>query len=214
MARWAASAWSWRRTATTRPIRIAGRAGRKSPRSLELLPPLPGGSAVTVEPGGAVELSGPPEDGVVAAIAAMNSDQAVLRKAFADAGLGLVFLGADPLRSPKRINPGARYRAMEQFFAASHSGEAGAAMMTSTASIQVNVDAGPQAGWAARVRLAHALGAHDDRDRRELADAGRRVHRLGLHPAVGVGPDGLGALRADPGRQRRRPGHRLGALRA
>ncbi|EUA24680.1 glutamate-cysteine ligase 2 family protein [Mycobacterium xenopi 3993] len=31
-------------------------------------------------------------------------------------------------------------------------------MMTSTASIQVNVDAGPQTGWAARVRLAHALG--------------------------------------------------------
>jgi glutamate--cysteine ligase len=125
---------------------------------LELLPPLPGGGAVTVEPGGAVELSGPPEDGVVAAIAAMNNDQAVLRKAFADSGLGLVFLGADPLRSPRRINPGARYRAMEQFFAASDSGEAGAAMMTSTASVQVNLDAGPQAGWAARVRLAHALG--------------------------------------------------------
>ena len=125
---------------------------------LGLLPPLPGGSAVTVEPGGAVELSGPPEDGVVAAIAAMNNDQAVLRKAFADSGLGLVFLGADPLRSPQRINPGARYRAMEQFFAASDSGEAGAAMMTSTASVQVNLDAGPQAGWAARVRLAHALG--------------------------------------------------------
>ena len=47
---------------------------------------------------------------------------------------------------------------MEQFFAASDSGEAGAAMMTSTASVQVNLDAGPQAGWAARVRLAHALG--------------------------------------------------------
>ena len=31
-------------------------------------------------------------------------------------------------------------------------------MMTSTASVQVNLDAGPQAGWAARVRLAHALG--------------------------------------------------------
>jgi glutamate--cysteine ligase len=125
---------------------------------LELLPPLPCGSAVTVEPGGAVELSGPPEDGVVAAIGAMNSDQGVLRKAFANAGLGLAFLGADPLRTPKRVNPGARYRAMEQFFAASHSGEAGAAMMTSTASVQVNLDAGPQAGWPARVRLAHALG--------------------------------------------------------
>lgn len=119
---------------------------------------LPGGSNITVEPGGAVELSGPPADGVLPAIAAMRTDQAVLGSAFADAGLGLVFLGADPLRPPARINPGARYRAMEQFFAASHSGAAGAAMMTSTASIQVNLDAGPRAGWAARVRLAHALG--------------------------------------------------------
>jgi glutamate--cysteine ligase len=125
---------------------------------LEHLPELPAGSAVTVEPGGAVELSGPPADGTSAAIDPMNRDQAVLRSAFADAGLGLVFLGADPLRPPKRINPGARYRAMEQFFRSSRSGEAGAAMMTSTASIQVNVDAGPQDGWAARVRLAHALG--------------------------------------------------------
>ncbi len=124
---------------------------------LALLPPLPGGSRVTVEPGGAVELSGPP-DCIVAAIGAMHADQTVLRSAFGDAGLGLVSLGADPLRPPKRVNPGPRYRAMEQFFGASESGAAGAAMMTSTASVQVNLDAGPQAGWAARVRLAHALG--------------------------------------------------------
>jgi glutamate--cysteine ligase len=125
---------------------------------LDALPALPGGSRITVEPGGAVELSGPPADGVVPAIDGMRRDQAVLQPAFAEAGLGLVFLGADPLRPPRRINPGARYRAMERFFATSHSGEAGAAMMTSTASIQVNVDAGPRDGWAARVRLAHALG--------------------------------------------------------
>jgi glutamate--cysteine ligase len=124
----------------------------------EQLPALPGGSAVTVEPGGAIELSGQPEDGIVAAIGSMSNDQAVLRKAFADAGLGLVFLGADPLRTPKRVNPGARYVAMEDFFTSSDSEAAGARMMTSTASVQVNVDAGPQAGWAARVRLAHALG--------------------------------------------------------
>jgi glutamate--cysteine ligase len=122
------------------------------------LPALPGGSALTVEPGGAVELSGPPAAGATPAIDAMNRDQIVLRSGFADAGLGLVFLGADPLRPPKRVNPGPRYRAMEKFFAATESGEAGAAMMTSTASVQVNLDAGPQAGWAARVRLAHALG--------------------------------------------------------
>jgi len=122
------------------------------------VPSLPGGSAVTVEPGGAVELSGPPLDGPLPAINAMTADRAVLRSAFGRAGLGLVLLGADPLRPAMRVNPGARYRAMEQFFAASHSGAAGAAMMTSTASVQVNLDAGPRAGWAARVRLAHALG--------------------------------------------------------
>jgi glutamate--cysteine ligase len=122
------------------------------------IPPLPGGSAITVEPGGAVELSGPPMDQPMAAIAAMTADRAVLRSAFAQAGLGLVLLGADPLRPAKRVNPGDRYRAMERFFTASQTGDAGAAMMTSTASVQVNLDAGPRDGWADRVRLAHALG--------------------------------------------------------
>jgi glutamate--cysteine ligase len=122
------------------------------------LPPLPGGSVVSVEPGGAVELSGPPLCGAVAAIEAMVVDQAVLRSAFAAAGLGLVLLGTDPLRPARRVNPGARYAAMEQFFVASHCAVAGAAMMTSTASIQINLDAGPRSGWAARVWLAHALG--------------------------------------------------------
>jgi glutamate--cysteine ligase len=122
------------------------------------LPALPGDSAVTVEPGGAVELSGPPADGPLPAITAMAADRAVLTAAFAEAGLGLVLLGADPLRPPKRINPGRRYQAMERFFAESGTAEAGAAMMTSTASVQVNLDAGPRDGWAGRVRLTHALG--------------------------------------------------------
>jgi glutamate--cysteine ligase len=122
------------------------------------LPSLPGGSKVTVEPGGAVELSGPPLPGPLAAIDAMTADRAVLRAAFARAGLGLVLLGADPLRPPLRVNPGARYRAMETFFTTSRTGAAGAAMMTSTASVQINLDAGPRDGWADRVRLAHALG--------------------------------------------------------
>lgn len=120
--------------------------------------PMPGGSPITVEPGGAVELSGPPEDSVVAAIASMRADRTVLNEAFSEHGLGLVLLGADPLRPPQRVNPGDRYRAMEKFFAASGTVDAGAAMMTSTASVQVNLDAGPRSGWADRVRLAHALG--------------------------------------------------------
>src|ERR1700682_2607473 len=78
------------------------------------VPPLPGGSAITVEPGGAVELSGPPMDEPVAAIAAMMADRAMLRSAFAHAGLGLVLLGADPLRPAQRGNPGDRHKAVEE----------------------------------------------------------------------------------------------------
>jgi glutamate--cysteine ligase len=122
------------------------------------LPQLPGGSLVTVEPGGAVELSGPPKADTAGAVSAMASDRAVLRAAFAQNGLGLVLLGADPLRPAGRVNPGARYSSMEQFFRDSGTGDAGAAMMTSTASVQVNLEAGPRSGWADRVRLAHALG--------------------------------------------------------
>lgn len=126
--------------------------------TIAALPLLPGGSVVTVEPGGAVELSGPPSADPVAAISAMASDRAALRASFAHAGLGLVLLGADPVRPAARVNPGARYHAMEHFFRASQTGAAGAAMMTSTASVQVNLEAGPRAAWADRVRLAHALG--------------------------------------------------------
>lgn len=121
-------------------------------------PALTGGSAITVEPGGAVELSGPPCVDVVSAISGMTADRRVLNTYFAEHGLGLVLLGTDPLRPTQRVNPGARYQAMEQFFAATGTGAAGAAMMTSTASMQLNVEAGPRAGWADRVRLAHALG--------------------------------------------------------
>jgi glutamate--cysteine ligase len=122
------------------------------------VPALPGGSRITVEPGGAVELSGPPATGPWAAITALQADRAVLRAVFERRGLRLVLLGADPVRPTQRVNPGLRYQAMEAFFAASGSAAPGAAMMTSTASVQVNLDAGPRDGWAQRVRLAHALG--------------------------------------------------------
>jgi len=97
------------------------------------LPVLPGGSAVTVEPGGAVGLSGS-ADGPQAAIALLCVDWELVRTAFAESGLGLALLGADPRRP------------------------SGVAMTTSTASVRVNLHAGPRPDWAARVRLAYALG--------------------------------------------------------
>src|SRR3954449_777957 len=45
---------------------------------LDGLGPLPGGSRVTLEPGGQVELSGPPLAGVAAAVAPLRADRAAL----------------------------------------------------------------------------------------------------------------------------------------
>ena len=76
------------------------------------------GSLITVEPGGAVELSGPPTD-VLARDHRHDRRPCGAALGVRRAGLGLVLLGADPLRPAKRVNPGDRYRAMEQFFVAS-----------------------------------------------------------------------------------------------
>ncbi|WP_411969456.1 ergothioneine biosynthesis glutamate--cysteine ligase EgtA [Geodermatophilus sp. YIM 151500] len=120
--------------------------------------PLPCGSRITVEPGGQVELSGPPFPDVAAAVAALRADRTALGAALARDGLALALLGSDPLRRPARVNPAARYAAMEVHFAAVGCPTAGLAMMTSTAALQVNLDAGPPDGWRDRVALAHRLG--------------------------------------------------------
>ncbi|MEX5721274.1 ergothioneine biosynthesis glutamate--cysteine ligase EgtA, partial [Geodermatophilus maliterrae] len=125
---------------------------------LQSLPPLPGGSRVTLEPGGQVELSGPPVPDAGSAVAALRADRAVVAAVLAGARLGLAPVGTDPLRPPARVCPAPRYRAMERHFAAVGCGRPGTAMMTATASLQVNLDAGPPGGWSRRVALAHQLG--------------------------------------------------------
>jgi glutamate--cysteine ligase len=114
-------------------------------------------SAVTVEPGGQVELSGRPEAGVVDAVAALRHDDQRLRLVLAEHHLGLAHLGADPARAPRRVNPRPRYRAMERHFVATGRATPGVTMMCATAALQVNVQSGPQAGWAARFDLAHRI---------------------------------------------------------
>jgi glutamate--cysteine ligase len=88
----------------------------------------------------------------------MRRDGVSARLALAELGLGLAHAGADPLRPPRRVNPRPRYRAMEQHFAAIGRAGPGTVMMNSTAAMQVNLDAGPQPGWADRVARAHRLG--------------------------------------------------------
>ena len=125
---------------------------------------------VTVEPGGQVELSSRPGSTLQHAVDTMRRDLTILRRRAARCGAGLVGLGADPARSPRRITDNPRYVAMERYLDAW--GPAGRTMMCSTASVQVNVEAGvappptaeaatataPIRDHAARWELLHAIG--------------------------------------------------------
>lgn len=133
------------------------RVGWQRLRALDI-GPLPGGSDVTFEPGGQVELSAPPRVGIRDTVECMRADVAALRAALAEHALGVARIGADPARPAARVNPGSRYAAMETHFAALGQIRSGAAMMCSTAAMQLNLDAGPATGWADRIRLAHDLG--------------------------------------------------------
>jgi glutamate--cysteine ligase len=115
-------------------------------------------SAVTLEPGGQLELSGRPAAGIAAAVAEVRHDVQAVRLALAGAGIGLAHAGADPVRPPRRVNPRPRYQAMERHYAVTGRGAAAAVMMTSTTALQVNLEAGPEREWPQRVARAHRLG--------------------------------------------------------
>ena len=117
-----------------------------------------GRSAITLEPGGQLELSGPPASDIATTVAELRDDGARARLALAELGLGVANVGADPLRPSRRVNPRPRYRALEEHFAATGRGGPGAVMMNSTAAMQVNLEAGPESGWPERVARAHRLG--------------------------------------------------------
>ncbi|GII28968.1 glutamate-cysteine ligase family protein [Planotetraspora mira] len=120
-------------------------------RTTAALPSLPGGSRITFEPGGQLELSAPPGP-LPRAVADLVADVDVVRRALAGAGLTLGAAGLDRLRPPKRQLREPRYDAMAAYLGVPY----GLTMMCSTASIQVNVDLGsdPAERWA----RAHVLG--------------------------------------------------------
>ena len=121
-----------------------------------LLPALPGGSRLTFEPGGQLELSGPPALDVGAALAAMHADTDAVRDALGAAGIELVGTGIDTRRDLARVLEQPRYAAMEEYFDTAW--PAGRTMMRNTASIQVNVDVGPADAVDERWHRAHDLG--------------------------------------------------------
>jgi len=120
---------------------------------------LPGGSRLTREPGGQVELSSRPGP-LRSCLNEAAADTAALRETLAGHGLTLTGWGLEPFLDPARILEHPRYLAMETYF--DRGGPWGRWMMRATAGVQVNVDAGDDgdgiSGWRRRWRLAHRIG--------------------------------------------------------
>jgi glutamate--cysteine ligase len=116
---------------------------------------LPGGSRVTFEPGGQIELSAPPLP-LATACDALAADVDVLGSALGRADIGLAAVGLEPGPVRDRSVHTPRYDAMEAYFDAS--GPAGRTMMRSTAALQVNLDLGDDVETEHRWRAAHDLG--------------------------------------------------------
>jgi glutamate--cysteine ligase len=118
---------------------------------------LPLDSRFTVEPGGQVELSSRPAERLGQAIDRLTADLALISEAAARHSARLVGVGIDPLPPPPRLLEGPRYAAMAAYL--SRWGRAGAAMMRSTASVQVNVEAAtPGGSFDDRWRLLYRAG--------------------------------------------------------
>lgn len=117
---------------------------------------LPGGSAVSVEPGGQVELATPPCSPWWHSLDVLEQDGRVLRERMGERGMALLAAGIDPFRPPARTLTKPRYDAMQAYF--DRHGPEGRRMMSSCASIQLNIDTGDGIAMARRWDLAHRMG--------------------------------------------------------
>lgn len=118
-------------------------------------------SALTVEPGGQLELSSPPAASLMECVGTVSADLDAVRAVLRRDGLAIVGLGHDPWHTPRRFLRAPRYDAMEACL--DRTGPAGRAMMCTSASVQVCLDAGYEEpgplGHVRRWWLAHQLGA-------------------------------------------------------
>jgi glutamate--cysteine ligase len=118
--------------------------------------PLAGGSPLSIEPGGQVEISALPRDSLADLYATVTADTEQLTELLGAQGLMLGSTATDPYRRPVRVLDTPRYAAMEKAF--QPIGTHGITMMCSTAGLQLCVDVGEPADTPARWAAAHALG--------------------------------------------------------
>lgn len=139
---------------------VAAALGPYAPRCIAPDSParaLPGGSKVTLEPGGQLELSSAPYADPERLCARLRSDARALRNMLEKRNIRLVSAAADTERRPRRVLRLPRYQAMEHYLA--EIGPFGELMMCNTAATQVSVDAGADpAELGTRWRALYAIG--------------------------------------------------------
>lgn len=139
---------------------LAQALGPHTPRSIARdspAEPLSGGSRVTVEPGGQIELSSIAVPDPADLCARLGTDYRRLRELLDSRSIGMVSAAADPARAPRCQLRLPRYQAMEDYFG--RIGPFGRLMMSNTAAVQISVDIGAdQAELTARWTALHALG--------------------------------------------------------
>lgn len=101
---------------------------------------LPGGGAISFEPGGQVEISSACAADLPSLLTATRADYRTVTDLLAANGLYPGPLALDPLREPVRSLDHPRYAAMERHF--DRTGPEGVVMMCSTAAVQVSLEAG------------------------------------------------------------------------
>ncbi|WP_085307804.1 glutamate--cysteine ligase [Planktotalea arctica] len=115
------------------------------------------GANVSLEPGGALELSGAPLETIHETCDEVNQHLREVREISDEIGVGFIGLGAAPEWSHEEmpLMPKGRYKLMNDYM--QKVGTMGTSMMRRTCTVQVNLDFGSEADMVQKMRVALAL---------------------------------------------------------
>ncbi|KAG1715299.1 Glutamate--cysteine ligase, chloroplastic [Nymphon striatum] len=115
------------------------------------------GANVSLEPGGALELSGAPLQTIHETCDEVNIHLREVKDIADEIGVGFIGLGAAPIwkHDEMPLMPKGRYKLMDSYM--QQVGTMGTTMMRRTCTVQVNLDFGSEADMVQKMRVALAL---------------------------------------------------------
>lgn len=115
------------------------------------------GANVSLEPGGALELSGAPLETIHETCDEVNVHLHEVKQVADEIGVGFIGLGAAPLwqHDEMPLMPKGRYKLMDSYM--QRVGTSGQTMMRRTCTVQVNLDFGSEVDMVQKMRVALAL---------------------------------------------------------